>query len=441
MATKHYSKRFLAGLQRVYLLAVPLMLLCILLANNYLYDGYYEVVIARPFRQRVAQLQHDWQQLGRLPQAPDVRYRALPPNTAPYAYFTDWYADPDVEQRTTVGVISYTATMARGAERMEVTVSRAEENGSAPGAGMVLFSVAASLVLFLLLSWLLFQFSIKRLSFNLWQPFYQNLRRINGFNLRDRQRLALAPSDIREFGFFNDAITHFTDKIQQSYNELREFTENTAHELQTPLAVLLAKTELVLKRNQLADADRRELVEIKKTVQRLSSLQKALNLLSRVRALQYGGLLALEPVDVVEQLQERLASYAELLDYKDVRVEWEAFQPWPLHTNRELLGILLDNLVRNAIQHNLPGGFIRIECTAAGVLLRNAGLPPMSAETDLFRRYHTRSTDDGRLGLGLALVQATCDVLQLRCTYHYHEGTHTFALTSSKLVSAQRAET
>ncbi|UOR05546.1 HAMP domain-containing histidine kinase [Hymenobacter aerilatus] len=439
MATKHYSKRFLAGIQRVYLLVVPLMLLCIMFANNYLYDSYYEIVIARPFRQRVAQLQYQWRQQGRVPQVPDVRYRALPPGTAPYAYFTDWYADPDVEQRTTVGIISYTATMARGAERIEVTVSRSEENGGAPGAGMVLFSVGASLVLFLLLSWLLFQFSIKRLSYNLWLPFYQNLRRINGFSLRDRQRLALMPSEIREFGFFNAAITHFTDKIQQSYNELREFTENTAHELQTPLAVLLAKTELVLKRNQLAEADRQELVEIKKTVQRLSSLQKALNLLSRVRTLQYGGRLAVETIDVLEHLRERLVSYAELLDYKDVRVDWHVSQPWYLHTNRELLGILLDNLVRNAIQHNVPGGFIRIECAATGVVICNAGLSPASAETDLFQRYHTRSTDDGRLGLGLALVEATCDVLQLQCTYYYQEGTHAFTLGNNKPATSTRA--
>ncbi len=60
---------------------------------------------------------------------------------------------------------------------MTVYQQRATANGE-PTAGIVLGAVAASLLLFLGLSWLLFQVSLKRVSFNLWQPFYQNLRRV-----------------------------------------------------------------------------------------------------------------------------------------------------------------------------------------------------------------------------------------------------------------------
>ncbi|RZK62581.1 MAG: HAMP domain-containing histidine kinase [Hymenobacter sp.] len=424
MATKQYSKRFVAGLQRSYLLAVPAMLVCVLLANNYFYDAYYDYIYPRRFRQTVAAVDRYWQHHGHLPTLPHVRYRRLPPGTAPYAYLTDRYA----QQNPALNATHYTATLARGAAQVEVTVESLGPANAVPGNELVLCSVALSLGLFLGLSWLLFRFTSRRLSYRLWAPFYQNLRRINAFNLRDRQPLALTPTDIREFAFFNEAIGHFTGKIQQSYNELREFTENTAHELQTPLAVLLAKTELVLKRDRLESADRQELLEIKKTVLRLSSLQKALNLLSRVRALHYGGALALEPLNATELLREVLENYEELLHYKQLHIQWPQEQPWLLHSNRELLGILLDNLVRNAIQHNVPGGTIRLETQVAGLVLRNTGPVPTQPATDLFRRYHTRSTDDGRLGLGLALVEAISAVLHLRCSYQYTDGEHAFAL-------------
>ncbi len=244
----------------------------------------------------------------------------------------------------------------------------------------------------------------------------------------------LAPTDVREFGFFNEAITGFVANTQRAYDELREFTENTAHELQTPLAVVLAKTELLLKRQELSAHDRQDVLEIKQTVQRLSALQKALNLLSRVRALPHAGPLPAEPVAVPELLAETLARYEELLDYRALAVAWDApAPPWPLHTNRELLGILLDNLVRNAIQHNLPGGQLGVQLLpAGGLVLRNTGAVPASDAPDPFRRYHSRSADDGRLGLGLAIVQAISEALGLACRYQFEPeaagGWHVFTL-------------
>ncbi len=86
MPTKHYSKRFIASLKRIYLLALPLMLVVVLLANNALLDAYYANFYTRAQRQVVNEITQQWQQRGQLPPRPGVRYRPLPPGTAPYAY-------------------------------------------------------------------------------------------------------------------------------------------------------------------------------------------------------------------------------------------------------------------------------------------------------------------------------------------------------------------
>lgn len=110
-----------------------------------------------------------------------MHYRPLAPGTAPYTYFTEYYS----EQNPATNATHYTTTLTKGREQVEVTVTRRGAENAVPGIELVLFSVAASMLLFLGLSWLLFRFSSRRLSYNLWAPFYQNLRRINAFNLRD----------------------------------------------------------------------------------------------------------------------------------------------------------------------------------------------------------------------------------------------------------------
>lgn len=136
-----------------------------------------------------------------------------------------------------------------------------------------------------------------------------------------------------------------------------------------------------------------------------------------MRALHHAGLLPAEPVAVNELLAETLARYEELLDYRALTMHWARPATWSLHTNRELLGILLDNLVRNAIQHNLPGGSIEVQLRPGGLTLRNTGPAPASPAPNLFRRYHSRSADDGRLGVGLSIVQAISETLGLSCRY------------------------
>lgn len=221
MPTKHYSKRFIAGLKRIYLLALPLMLVVVLLTNNALLDAYYTYFYTQAQRQVVSEVAQYWRQHGQLPARPGVRYRPLPPGAVPYIYYTEQYTELGAPHSG----IWYVSTATNGRAVVEVTVyQRRATAGGEPTAGIVLGAVAVSLLLFLGLSWLLFQFSLKRVSFNLWQPFYQNLRRINAFNLRDKQPLMLAPTDVREFVFFNEAIAGFIANTQRAYDELREFT-------------------------------------------------------------------------------------------------------------------------------------------------------------------------------------------------------------------------
>ncbi|MFT4033262.1 MAG: HAMP domain-containing sensor histidine kinase [Siphonobacter sp.] len=447
MRASQYNKRFITKIKKAYLLILPFFLILTILFNNYLIDFYYRVPYREQYKSIVKEIETYIQKHGQLPVRSDVHYRKIPNNTAPYSYFEYHFKEiEDINNRSNTlyrvffeGAVNnsklktYRTTIRFRGALYEIEVFKIDVNiPGGPDKEVALFGVAFSLILFLLLNWGFFQFNIRRISFNLWKPFYQNLRRINAYHIKNQKPLELVTSSIREFEFFNQAILDFTDKTQKAYNQLREFTENTAHELQTPLSILLAKVELILKNHTLEPNTNRELLEIKKTIVRLSSIHKGLNLLSRIRSMQYGGSIEKKTLLGNSIILESLETYEELLEYKEINVKISDEHNWCLATNEELFRILIDNLIRNAIQHNLTGGQINLTMLEQGIEICNTGTRPEDSTQDLFQRYRTNSKDNGRLGLGLAIVEAICDTLGFTCTYQYQKEQHCFSISYTK---------
>ncbi|PMD98117.1 hypothetical protein BWI97_05370 [Siphonobacter sp. BAB-5405] len=437
MAINQYSKRFITKIKKVYVVALPILLVLTILFNNLVIDFYYKVIYRNRFKAQAEEVVSYVELTGSFPKTEGVSYRPLPPDTKPYSYFeyhffdvvtvdSDFWSILFFNQHLNNKRIKEFTTTAKIKNRWyELKITKIELNEpGGPENEAVWFAVAFSLILFFLLNWGFFQFNLNRVSYNLWRPFYQNLRRINSYHIRNKEPLQLKDTHIREFELFNQAILDFTTKTQSAYNQLREFTENTAHELQTPLSILLAKVELILKRTSLESENRKELLDIKKTIVRLSGIHKGLNLLSRIRSIQYAGNIEKKEINLNELVRESLETYEELIEYRNLTVTLQADTPVLLSTNEELVRILVDNLLRNAVQHNVNQGEITISLTSRGFEMSNTGSVVEGRTEDLFARYHTKSTDNGRLGLGLAIVEAICETLDFHCAYAYQHSQH-----------------
>lgn len=439
MATNQYNKRFLTKIRKEYAIVLPVMLVVIILFNNLAIDFYYKVIYWNRFRSAAEEVKEYARANHAFPKRPEVTVRKLAPGTQSYTFYgyhfreiPDPSREPGMFSRLFFGdhlnnrrVKEYVTTVSLPEGLFEIRVAKIELNEpGGPEREAVLFAVACSLVLFLLLNWGFFQFNLRRVSYNLWRPFYKNLRRVNSYHIRSAKPLQLVDTNIREFELFNHAILDFTNKTQAAYNQLREFTENTAHELQTPLSILLAKVELILKKNDLDAVNRKELLEIKKTIVRLSGIQKGLNLLSRIRSIQYSGNVEKKTLLITGVIHDSVETYEELIEYKGIALETLEDDPEPVATNEELIRILVDNLLRNAVQHNHTDGKIRIAVQPRGFEIANTGAAPEVPGENLFARYQTRSQDNGRLGLGLAIVEAICDTLDFSCHYYYRDHFH-----------------
>ena len=136
-----------------------------------------------------------------------------------------------------------------------------------------------------------------------------------------------------------------------------------------------------------------------------------------------------EDVSVDDLLDELLPDLMDIYEHKQIvleRVKGES--PFIVRCNASLAHILVSNLVKNALLHNVDGGRLVVETTPSSLVIKNTGTVPLNADT-LFRRFaHSVDRKKESNGLGLAISQAIASNSSLRLTYRWEEGLHVFSL-------------
>lgn len=280
-------------------------------------------------------------------------------------------------------------------------------------------SLSLGLLLALLLSGLLLvNLSVSRY---LWRPFQRTLEAVEGFDWSKPGALVLPATGTREFAQLNRVLERMGGRIQDHFANLKEFTENASHELQTPLAILLAKLENLADSRDLTEDQAAEVQAMQSAAGRLSRMNRALLLLSRLEGRQY---LEKSRVDLGAEAERILGEYAELIEMKGLAVEIQVTGRLLVVMNPDLAAILVSNLVRNAIQHNVPGGRIEVAIAADSFSIRNTGPVPPGDPENLFDRFKKANQASESLGLGLAIAKRICDLSGYGLSYRYRDSRH-----------------
>lgn len=270
----------------------------------------------------------------------------------------------------------------------------------------VTFIVALLLISLLVLnSWL---------SRRLWRPFYRTLGALDSYQVEKHEVLTFRPTRTVEFEQLNQSVTQFTDRLAATYQHLKEFTENASHEIQTPLAVILSKIEGLFQDETLKESQVIALSEISEAANRLSKLNQALLLLTKIENRQF--LAGTEPVNLVPIINRKLRDLEELIEQRGIQVRTELDQTGPI-MHPALAEILVNNLMTNAIRYNVDGGSIRVTLAAGRLTVKNTGMPLHIAPELLFERFRKEGTHSASLGLGLALAKTICQVNGQTLTY------------------------
>ena len=240
------------------------------------------------------------------------------------------------------------------------------------------------------------------------------------------------PTKIREFRQLSNAALDMGNRSYKAYEEQKQFIENASHELQTPLAIVRGKVELLAESEGMTEQQMKQLDEIYATLGRAVKLNKSLLLLSRIENGQY---TEMEDVSVDEILDELLSDLTDIYEHKQVRlIRKREEQPFIIRCNHSLAQILVSNLVKNSLLHNREGGELQVLTTPTSLIIKNTGDVPLDGEK-LFRRfYHGMDGKKDSTGLGLAIARSIALSSSLKLTYEWQDGMHTFRLVKESKI-------
>ena len=280
---------------------------------------------------------------------------------------------------------------------------------------LVLFVFAGILLV------LLNRFLLQRI----WTPFYANLRQIQTYQLDKSPALALQKSSITEFQELNRSMDELVQNSRRIFESQKQFTENASHEMQTPLAVIRAKIDLLVETVPPSQGQAEHIGAVMEQVNRLSRLNKTLLLLSKIENNQFEHTETIEIDALAATLCEE---YQELMDHRHLQVSFSYEAPCFVSMNKDLAYILLSNLLQNAVRHNVEGGSLHVCVKNAHISVSNSGKELRLDPSQLFERFTKNSENPYSNGLGLALVKTICQLYHFTVTYSFEEDQHVFSI-------------
>lgn len=260
----------------------------------------------------------------------------------------------------------------------------------------------------------------------LWKPFYQTLVQIQNFNLEQHHLPEFSKPGTTEFLQLNRAVEQLMKENLRAYRAQKEFTENAAHELQTPLSVFQTKLDLLIQDPSVTEEQAAIIQHLYESVSRLSRLNKNLLLLTKIDNGQYPEKEKISLSGLVEQV---LPYFQEQAEERNIKVEVDIEKDVTLNANRGLTEILVNNLLLNAIKHNVDNGSIIIHVLNNSLVVSNSGIAEPLREKNLFKRFAKSSFNNRSTGLGLAIVKRVADINGWSVKYAYDSGIHVFTVT------------
>lgn len=266
-----------------------------------------------------------------------------------------------------------------------------------------------------------------RISKQVWKPFKKNLDNIRRFSLTGQQAFNPDPSNITEFKELNDTLKDLTRRLSKDYNIQKRLTENASHELQTPLAVMRSKIEVILENHKLDENLIEKIKSVYDSINRLSKMNKHLLLLGKIENNQFN---QLKIISLEQLLRKKADLFRELAELKGINLNMVVRSDWKLYADSTLMDVLIDNLITNAINHNEKGGEIHILLNSNKLSVSNTAVRTLDNPGRIFERFYKESGASST-GLGLAIVDQVCKVAGLEIQYQHKDNKHFFEIRNA----------
>ncbi|MBN2571964.1 MAG: HAMP domain-containing histidine kinase [Ignavibacteriales bacterium] len=259
----------------------------------------------------------------------------------------------------------------------------------------------------------------------LFRPFNKILETMKTFKVGWTSELTRINTTTKEFKRMQETFHQMLERIEEDYQHLKEYTENMAHEIQTPLSIIRSKTENLISDESVMKKYSDTVKSIYDQTNHLSKLGHTLNLLTKIENREFTNTKNIKTKELIEN---HITAVSELVELKEMEINATLSESHTLLIDPYLFDIVVKNLVRNAITYGSNKEPIEIKTTEKTFEISNYGEILNFSADKLFERFYHTDHEKGAIGLGLAIVKKICELNNLKISYAYSEGKHIFKI-------------
>ncbi|MCG6944971.1 MAG: HAMP domain-containing histidine kinase [Deltaproteobacteria bacterium] len=241
----------------------------------------------------------------------------------------------------------------------------------------------------------------------------QAARRISGEHLDERLQETASGDELDRLA---KTLNEMLSRLDDAFHQMRQFSADASHELQTPLTILKGEMEVALRSPRSPEEYQGVLESGLEEIDRISHLVEGLLLLARADA----GVLRLDlrSVELKELLQEIYEQMKVVANDHSVSLQTASMEAVSIQGDREHLRRLLLNVVDNAIKYTPAGGSVTLSLQHDGewalLKISDTGIGLSQEEQErIFSRFHrateARSRDEKGVGLGLSIARSVAE--------------------------------
>lgn len=261
------------------------------------------------------------------------------------------------------------------------------------------------------------------------RPFYLILDKLKKYQFGIPFSQEKQTYKITEFEELNVEINEMIERNELVFYQQKQFIENASHELQTPLAIVINKIDLMVQNDDLDKKNLTFLTEVKNDLRRMVGLNKSLLMLSKIGNSQFN---KTSDVDFNGMIAQLVQNYEDFITFKKVEVNIIEKGQFMADFNQDLADILLSNLLKNAVKYNNEEGTLNIIVENNRITFQNSGTSVPLDKSRIFNRFYKQGSDHTSTGLGLSIIKTIIKQYPgWDIVYEFGDQMHYFILTKN----------